>query len=635
MTAHPSTSGRERPRPIVPGGALSLKWKLAFLTTTLLAAGLAAMLAFTYASLRSRAEVIIRDRLASAVEQVANGAEASLGQRTVQMRALAGDSAVGRVLRAHREGAQPRAADVAAARRALATLVSARDSLLPVELWDADGRIVAMAGEPMAAAERKPPALASLEGGRADSVRFGPLHASGDRVRFWSVTAVAVDGTRAGWIAQPRNIGPRDVNETLREFLSEDVTLYTYDTGARFWATPDGPAAEPVRRDSSEHGLTYVRPGTGRVVAAHAQVAGTSWVMVLESPMSWVVKRPRATVRVLALVGLVLTALGAGLAWMAGRRITRPLEALSAASEAVALGRYDRPVARPGRDEVGRLAASFDSMARQVAAARRELEGRVADAQHARAEAELANRAKGDFLAVMSHELRTPLNAIGGYAQLMEMGIHGPVTDAQKEALARIGRSQAHLLTLINDVLNFARIDAGQVRYAMGDVLLHEVLAEVEALVAPQVVASRLAFDFPPCDPELAVHADPDKLRQVLLNLLGNAIKYTPAGGTVALVARADEQGVRVEVRDTGTGIRAERLAHIFEPFVQGDRALNRPDEGVGLGLAISREMARGMGGELSVESEVGRGSTFTLTLQRAEPAPPLEAAAAAESHAS
>ncbi|HEX6908857.1 MAG TPA: ATP-binding protein, partial [Longimicrobium sp.] len=390
----------------------------------------------------------------------------------------------------------------------------------------------------------------------------------------------------------------------------------------------------PQRRDSTARGLTYVRPGVGRVAAAEAPVPGTPWRMVLESPESWIVQRPRATLRPLAWMSLLVIAAGAGLAWLAGRRLARPLSTLSAAAEGVARGSYDTPVTGAGRDEVGRLAASFDSMARQVESARRELERRVADAQRARgdaeqaradaelarADAELASRAKSDFLAVMSHELRTPLNAIGGYAELLEMGIHGPVTDAQKDALARIIRSQGHLLTLINDVLSFARIEAGEVQYAMADVPLRETLAELEALVEPQVRASRLAFRSLPCDPALVARADADKVRQVLLNLLANAIKYTPEGGSVTLACDADERRVRVRVRDTGTGIRPERLPYIFDPFVQGERALNRPDEGVGLGLAISSDLARGMGGELQVESEPGRGSTFTLVLQRAAP---------------
>jgi len=272
------------------------------------------------------------------------------------------------------------------------------------------------------------------------------------------------------------------------------------------------------------------------------------------------------------------------------------------------------------RQELERRAADAQAAADALTVANARLRRTTEEAERARAEADRANRAKSDFLAMMSHELRTPLNAIGGYAELIEMGIHGPVTDAQREALLRIGRSQSHLLTLINDVLSFARIDAGQVQYAIEDVPLDDALAGLEALVAPQVRARRLTFEHHACDPTLAARADRDKLRQLVLNLLGNAIKYTPEGGMVALSCDADASVVRVHVRDTGIGIPADRLPSIFDAFVQGDRALNRPNDGVGLGLAISRELALGMGGTLEVASTVGQGSTFTLTLARATP---------------
>jgi signal transduction histidine kinase len=219
---------------------------------------------------------------------------------------------------------------------------------------------------------------------------------------------------------------------------------------------------------------------------------------------------------------------------------------------------------------------------------------------------------------MMSHELRTPLNAIGGYAQLLTMGIHGPLNESQRNALERIDRNQTHLLTLITDLLSFARIDAGRVHYDIQDVALHDSLANLEPLIAPQLQSRELRFTYRPCPASLCVRADRDRMSQILLNLLGNAIKYTPDGGGVLLVCDFDDAKVRIHVRDTGAGIPADRLPFIFEPFVQGERALNRPHEGVGLGLAISRELAAAMHGELTVASEVGRGSIFTLVLPRA-----------------
>ena len=262
-----------------------------------------------------------------------------------------------------------------------------------------------------------------------------------------------------------------------------------------------------------------------------------------------------------------------------------------------------------------------------------------AEAQTARAEAEQANHAKSDFLAVMSHELRTPLNAIGGYAQLMELGLQGLVTPEQLTALGRIQRGQQHLLGLINAVLNYVKLEAGHVEYQAADVPAAEALAEVAALVGPQALARGLTLTVAPCAPApgqasaagaaggalqpaalgadaLVARGDPEKVRQVLLNLLANAIKFTPGGGTVTVACgRAPDGRVTFLVADTGRGIPAHQLARVFEPFVQVDQRLTRTEDGTGLGLAISRDLARGMNGDLTVESTPGVGSTFTLTL--------------------
>src|SRR6185369_2266152 len=262
-------------------------------------------------------------------------------------------------------------------------------------------------------------------------------------------------------------------------------------------------------------------------------------------------------------------------------------------------GDYTQRTAVRRNDEVGRLSASFNEMAAQIETSRGELIQRVQEAQvasseaarlrklakHAREEAERANRAKSDFLAVMSHELRTPLNAIGGYTQLMEMGIHGPVTAEQQEALTRIARNQEHLLSLINDVLSYAQLNAGKVRYAITDIGLSDALDQLDALFGPQIGMAQIEFTKANCDPGLTVRADRDKLQQILLNLVGNAIKFTPAGGRISIECEDRDTSVSIRVRDTGIGISADRLQAIFDPFFQADRALNRPGEGVGLGL--------------------------------------------------
>ena len=251
-------------------------------------------------------------------------------------------------------------------------------------------------------------------------------------------------------------------------------------------------------------------------------------------------------------------------------------------------------------------------------AAEAEREELLAAAERARAEAETANRAKSEFLAVMSHELRTPLNAIGGYTELIALGLHGPVTPQQLHDLERIQVSQRHLLGLINEVLNYAKLETGIVRFDIAPVRVCDVLAGAEELVAPQVRGRGLQLSMEHCPNELCVLADREKMRQVIVNLLSNAVKFTDPGGRITLSCEARGDRVCVAVRDTGIGIAPEKQAAIFEPFVQVRSDLARTAEGTGLGLAISRDLARGMDGELEVESTPGEGSTFTLTLPRA-----------------
>jgi signal transduction histidine kinase len=248
----------------------------------------------------------------------------------------------------------------------------------------------------------------------------------------------------------------------------------------------------------------------------------------------------------------------------------------------------------------------------------------------ARQEAEDALRMKEQFAVYVSHELRTPLNAIAGYAQLMEIGVPEPLPPTHREYVGRIQRSQNHLLRLINQVLSYARLEAGRVEYDLRDVTGNEMLAHVEPFVRPQVAAKSLVYECTFPDEELRVRADPEKVVQILINLVSNAVKFTSPGGRVTLSAvpatltrltpdrSSDQRAVEFRVADTGMGIPAARLEDIFDPFVQVNGTLTREEGGAGLGLSISRDLARGMGGELTVASTVGGGSVFSLVLPSA-----------------
>lgn len=246
--------------------------------------------------------------------------------------------------------------------------------------------------------------------------------------------------------------------------------------------------------------------------------------------------------------------------------------------------------------------------------------------REARLAAEAASRAKSEFLAIMSHELRTPLNAVLGYSELLELGISGPVTDKMREQIGRIRVSGVHLLGLVNDILDLAKVEAGRLQVSSGPASAEGTVAAAIALIQPQAAARGLELTIIPAPtPSVIYRGDDERVRQVLVNLLSNAVKFTPTGGNITVeIARSRAPGaethlqqsrsyVSFEVRDTGGGIPEEKLVSIFDPFVQAESGHSRTREGSGLGLTISRRLARLMGGDLTVKSAVGKGSTFTL----------------------
>jgi signal transduction histidine kinase len=259
-------------------------------------------------------------------------------------------------------------------------------------------------------------------------------------------------------------------------------------------------------------------------------------------------------------------------------------------------------------------------LAHELALTNEELRAVISEARKAWAAADAANRSKAEFLTVMSHELRTPLNSIGGYVDLLEMELRGPLTDAQKSDLGRIKRSQHHLLGIINDILNFTRLEATEVKFDIIDVPLRALIRDLDAVVSSLARAKSLAYRCDSPAGNVYARADADKLRQIIINLLSNAVKFTPEGGRVRLSCTVNEKSISIHVRDNGPGIPHDKQEVVFQPFVQLDRGLTRTTEGTGLGLAISRGLARGMGGDVQVRSDVGVGSVFTVTIPLASP---------------
>jgi PAS domain S-box-containing protein len=264
--------------------------------------------------------------------------------------------------------------------------------------------------------------------------------------------------------------------------------------------------------------------------------------------------------------------------------------------------------------------AGFAKVTRDLTERRAAQERAIETARKAAASDE-ANRTKSQFLAAMSHELRTPLNAIGGYTDLLAMGVRGPVSEEQLEDLQRIKRSQQHLLGIINDILNFSRVEAGQITYDYSTVPMSAVIETVGQMIEPQAAAKGLELAVHECPEAVAAWADKAKVEQILINLLSNAVKFTEQGKVTLECDWHDSHRVSIAVSDTGVGIPPDHLEKIFEPFVQVGRSLTQSQEGTGLGLAISRDLARGMGGDIVVTSEPQKSSRFTLILPRTQSA--------------
>lgn len=255
------------------------------------------------------------------------------------------------------------------------------------------------------------------------------------------------------------------------------------------------------------------------------------------------------------------------------------------------------------------------SLNARVAQRTRELEIALEGEQAARREAEAANRIKTELFARLSHEFRTPLHAVSGYLEILQQNIHGALTKEQRRDLDRIHQAQEHLMALVNTILDFAKLEAGPIELSMAEIPIEETLRGAEALVSPQFAKKNITYTHHAGDPTLSVFADREKVQQIVVNLLANAMKFTPAGGTVDLDWRVEDDSLLVRVRDSGPGIPLEKIEEIFEPFVQLRSPGALPAGGTGLGLPISRDLARAMGGEISATSTLGVGSTFGLTL--------------------
>lgn len=306
------------------------------------------------------------------------------------------------------------------------------------------------------------------------------------------------------------------------------------------------------------------------------------------------------------------------LAQRLARSLSRPIGEMDRAVLSIGQGQQVALLPEPSIRELGDLARHINQLAAALATADRQQQISIRQLTHAREEAEAANRAKSDFLAMMSHELRTPMNGVLGMLQLLETT---PLNNEQAEYTALANESTVHLLKVINDILDFSRIERGSLDFEHIPFNLAELLQNTVQAFQPgaQQRGLSLAFDLRPGLERYEVRGDPTRVRQVLVNLLGNALKFTELGGVELNVLWEQLSETRLHVRcaviDSGIGIDAERLARMFDPFQQADSSISRRYGGTGLGLSIARNLAEGMGGQLIARSQPGKGSTFTFEL--------------------
>ena len=427
-----------------------------------------------------------------------------------------------------------------------------------------------------------------------------------------------IDRARIGTAGYAYAVGPRGeliTHPKIDLVLRRTNFASLPQVRAALRSSADAPTAAVTGRDQD---------GT-KVLSAYKTIESLGWRVFVEEPLSEAFAPIEAAIWRTALLLIAFLFLAVATAVLLARRLVRPIESIQTAATKIGAGALDERIEIASNDELGALAEEFNRMAAQLQESYAILELKVQERTRELATAlrELdeksrqlgaASRHKSEFLANMSHELRTPLNAIMGFSQVLREGMFGEVNPKQEEYLDDILSSANHLLSLINDVLDLSKVEAGQIELEVAPFSLRDALERGVVMIRERATKDGVRVMLVP-SPELDVVAgDERRIRQVIFNLLSNAVKFTPAGGTVDVRATQVNGEVRVSVTDTGPGIAEIDRERIFQEFQQTEAGVEQR-EGTGLGLALSKRLVELHGGRIWVDSELGKGSTFVFTL--------------------
>jgi len=378
-------------------------------------------------------------------------------------------------------------------------------------------------------------------------------------------------------------------------------------------ALPQVKAAREARQteDSGRFAISHNFEGT-EVLTAHASIPSLGWHVFVEQPLAEAFAPLYASLLRTGLLLLAGLALAVGASLYVARRMVMPIRAIQAGAAQLATGRLDRRIEVRTGDELEALAGEFNDMAKQLQESYAGLERKVEERTR---ELEIANQHKSEFLANMSHELRTPLNAIIGFSEVLQERMFGEMNEKQAEYINDIHGSGRHLLSLINDILDLSKIEAGRMELDLTRFHVPSAISNALTLMRERAGRHFVTLSSGVDEGIGEITADERKFKQILLNLLSNAVKFTPEGGKVDVRARRLDGSVEVAVADTGVGIAPADHEAVFEEFRQLGTDYTKKAEGTGLGLALTRKFVELHGGSIRLESEPGKGSTFTFTL--------------------